>query len=91
MNEQTKDFSDLLHSLSTQPYVAPEVEVISIDVECPFFLGSVHVGDGFNGDNSISGGNYVGDSFNGEDIQHDGGGNVGNGFGGWDLEWEINL
>lgn len=70
-------------------YVAPLCEVFHLDEYNFVALGSssVHVGDGFTGDNSISGGNYVGDVFGGEDIMTDGGGNVGSGFNGWDLEW----
>lgn len=69
-------------------YVRPEILLTaSIGYGLPLAgsKNSVHVGNDFEGDNSISGGNYLGENFDGEDIGEGGGANVGDLFAGEDL------
>lgn len=66
-------------------YVAPALRGVLFEPESLMIKASANVGDGFEGNDDISGGNNVGDGFEGEDLGEGGGANPGGGFFGEDI------
>ncbi|MBP3726864.1 MAG: hypothetical protein J6I60_06605 [Bacteroidaceae bacterium] len=73
-----------------KPYASPEIVIHRHHSPVlPLMASNAHIGDGFDQNDDISGGNTSGDGFVGEDIGTGGGGNPGGGFDGEDIIWGV--